>query len=373
MVRRLLDKDPELRFQTATELFDALYAPINKKDAEEHDPGFDFDLGDDLANEYISAGPTAIPGLPAVNEGASAEFSPPPVKEESYETAIRDEESADYQFATASYEAVISNKRAVYLLALLLFVVAGVIAWFAVQNALPVDSVAQPTRAATALGLTVEPLPERVRVDAAAGSVRLRAQADETAESTALVYNGAQLDVLSEECGGDSGRWARVRVVSDLDTRAESGVIGAEGWVSVRSVDPPRFGCCHNRLFDCTPGRPDELEFYGEMAVTTVDVRARYDLPLRADPVAHVDHDNVLSTLPSGTAVQIEAESCALTGLRWAQITIVPAGDDAGDGQGEQGPSEDAVSEGWVLRSGLTPNPSGCCLGRGEVDADCSD
>ena len=141
VIRKLLFKEVELRIQSAAGLIAAL------------DGNYDEDVDRAVAEERIVIEPEIVdlePPPPPVNDTQpdTSEMEPessyPQIrvsdlrleKQPDYATAVRDEEvHADLRYSTAAYEAVVSNRRAPFLLALLLFIVAGVIAVYAYQAA----------------------------------------------------------------------------------------------------------------------------------------------------------------------------------------------------------------------------------------------
>ena len=210
-----------------------------------------------------------------------------------------------------------------------------------------------------------EAWPETVRVDSVIGVTRIRSDPDLFGTTiVARAYNNARLDIRGEMvCGPDYGLWVPVRVAFDSHEEADPDHRGVEGWAEVQDLEPHRYACCGERLYDCIPWPEWDPESYPEVEPTIRNAMVESSTIVRSEPGSFPDRNNRNYRLRAGHMVEIDREVCTPTGHRWAHITTQREMDDGSFRQGT----------GWAFRPSLSPNSNGCCLGRTGADPDCMD
>ena len=319
-----------------------------------------------ILDDEFPAGPgTGKRSRPILQTGSSPILDPSRVK--TPESKRAGQITQDFRFVSSSY-GVIRNSRRIRMLAVVLgSALLGAVATYPFwgKAVFSGDGNADPSI------LTLEPLPEYVDVDAAAGMVSLVDSPnvfDNVARATA--YNGGRLRVVAEMCADDDGRWAQVELMSDADARANLDSVGVIGWVRIQDVAPHRYGCCDGRSFDCTPVTEDDVAEFFELSHRVSETTPRSGAVVRSSPIERFDVDNYIADLEENMHIEITRELCSIDGFRWAEVSVYDAPvEDEGSG-GQEAPP---LHTGWVFRPSLSPNPDGCCLGRAPFDPGCTE
>ena len=192
------------------------------------------------------------------------------------------------------------------------------------------------------------PLPRNATLDSSKGNGRLYDAPDVfSGRRGSRVYDGATVHVLETMCGGDGGRWARVRILSNPNDPDSNDLVGEEGWLRRQVLAPHGNGCCAGRDFDCGWRDASEGEFFQEATVPELPLAVSDDtMAVRTAPIYNHDIDNRVDRLRRRAQVTVSREICTPSGYRWVYVTAGSPGNPI---------------QGWSLRMSLSGDGPRCC------------